>query len=1022
MQSSERMEVPFRHSLRAKLLVGLMLALAMMLVAVLVVFYLRGYELLMARERDVANAAAQHLASDMSKELALAEGVAVALANLGERLPHDEALWRAVIPGVLDLDGRSELITGGGLWPEPDAFTPGVARRSFFWGRDDNGVMRYFDGYNAAEGHGYHGEEWYVPARYQREGHCYWSRSYQDPYSGEKMVTCTAAMHVAKRFVGVSTVDLKLSGLQDFLDRRGDALKGYAFAIDRNGVFITVPPIQRTPIPDGTQIVPDGIVFGIADFASHHADFSALADFLNQPLDPSGDSRQSDIAHRIDQATDAIDQGEAERIAAQILDSGAAGDSVRQTTLPRDPFLKEASLVTVVRLPSSHWQLVVVQPARLVHEAVMSVMTRVAWALGLAVVVVVLLAGWLLRRTLVLPIRRITEQLAATEHSIVPGRIEVHGRDELAQLARTFNRYAEQIAENHADLHASAEQFRTVTELAHDALIQVDDDSRIISVNHAGEQMFGWEENELVGEEFKRLVPWDPRGASFGEHDGVAASRAASQMLELTAQHRDGHAFPAEVSVSYWRGPSHGLYNVQVRDVTERQRADARMRMLATHDTLTGLPNRTLFNDRLKRAVERCLLESTAMALLFLDLDHFKVANDSLGHSVGDTLLRAVGERLQDCVRPGDTIARLGGDEFAMLMPNLSEAADAARMAQRIIDCIGDVFEVDGHHLQIGVSIGVTLCPGDDRHAEQLLRKADLAMYHAKAEGRNTFRFFTERLHAELVERKAMLDQLAHAIVNHEFELHYQPVLATANSEFHGIEALIRWRHPTLGLVTPERFVPLAEQSGLIVTLGHWIIEQSIADLASWDAAGLPQVRLAINLSLAQFRDPALVERLQAALAHHRVAAARVELELTETVLMHDLDDAIEIMARLRALGLGLAVDDFGTGYSSLSYLKRFPVQKLKIDKSFVRGVADDKDSAAICRSVIALGHNLGLNLVGEGVENLSDLNWLRQHRCDYIQGYYISTALPMPALRQWWQQRPQEPRSIAAEGNIAID
>ena len=632
----------------------------------------------------------------------------------------------------------------------------------------------------------------------------------------------------------------------------------------------------------------------------------------------------------------------------------------------------------------------------------MSVMTRVAWALGLAVVVVVLIAGWLLRRTLVQPIQRITEQLAATEHSVVPGRIDVRGRDELAQLARTFNRYATQIAENHADLHASAEQFRAVTELAHDALIQIDDEGRIISMNRAGEQMFGWREADLTGAEFKRLMPWDPRIESFAESDGQGASRAASRVLELSAQRQDGRAFPAEVSVSYWRGPSHGLYNVQVRDVTERQRAEERVRMLATHDTLTGLPNRTLFNDRLKRAVERCQLDDSAMALLFLDLDHFKVANDSLGHSVGDALLRAVAERLQDCMRPGDTVARLGGDEFAMLMPNLLDAGEAAWMAQRIIDRIGDEFEIDAHRLQVGVSIGITLCPGDDRQAEQLLRKADLAMYHAKSEGRNTFRFFTDRLHAELVERKAMLDQLALALAQQQFELHYQPVLNARGNELHGIEALVRWRHPTLGLVTPERFIPLAEQSGLIVPLGHWILTQAIADLARWDQAELPPVRLAINLSLAQFRDPALVERLQAALSTHQVAAARVELELTETVLMHDLDDAIAIMARLRGIGLGLAVDDFGTGYSSLSYLKRFPVQKLKIDKSFVRGVATDEDSAAICRSVIALGHNLGLNLVAEGVEERADLQWLQGHHCDYVQGFLISTPLPLADLQRW--------------------
>lgn len=1001
MRHSERTDVPFRYSLRAKLLVGLVLALATMLMAVVVVFYLRGYELLMARERDAAHASAQLLASDMGKELALAEGLAVALENLGERLPRDEALWRELVPVVLDLDGRADLIAGGGLWPEPGAFTPGVARRSFFWGRDKRGVLRYFDDYNNPDGPGYHGEEWYAPARFQREGRCYWSRSYQDPYSGEKMVTCSAPMQIDDHFAGVSTVDLKLSGLQRFLDRQGTALQGYAFAIDRNGVFITLPPMRRVSM-SGVSEPSSGQVFGIADFAAHHAAFGELARFLQLPLESPHDVRQTALAERIDAATGGIDRPEAERIAAQLLDQTDHDAEVRQITLPLDPFLKEAGLVTAIRLPAVHWQLVLVQPERLVHEAVMSVMTRVAWALGLAVLVVVLISGWLLQRLLVQPIQRMTEQLSATENSVVPGRIDDRGRDELAQLARTFNRYAAQIAENHADLHASAEQFRSVTELAHDALIQIDDDGRILSVNRAGEQMFGWPEAELLDAEFKRLMPWDPRIERFGENDGHGSSRAASRVLELSAQHRDGRMFAAEVSVSYWRGPSHGLYNVQVRDVTERQRAEERMRMLATHDTLTGLPNRALFNDRLKRAVERCLLDSTVMALLFLDLDHFKIANDSLGHSVGDALLRAVGERLQDCMRPGDTVARLGGDEFAMVMPNLLDASEAATMAHRIIDHIGDEFEIDAHRLQVGVSIGITLCPNDDRQAEQLLRKADLAMYHAKSEGRNTFRFFTDRLHQELVDRKAMLDQLALALAQQQFELHYQPVRNARGNELHGIEALVRWRHPSLGLVTPERFIPLAEQSGLIVPLGHWILTQAIADLARWDQAELPPVRLAINLSLAQFRDPALVERLHAALSTHQVAAARVELELTETVLMHDLDDAITIMARLRGIGLGLAVDDFGTGYSSLSYLKQFPVQKLKIDKSFVRGVAKDEGSAAICRSVIALGHNLGLNLVAEGVENRDDLHWLQGHHCDYVQGFLISAPLPLAELQRW--------------------
>ncbi len=999
--------VPFRQSLRAKLLIGLLAALVLMLAAVLAVFYARGHELLMARERELARTAAHRIASEMGRELAMTEGLAVALENLGEQLPHNEAQWRALIPSMLDLDGRADLIAGGGLWPEPGAFAADVERRSFFWGRDALGELRYFDDYNAPDGPGYHAEEWYVPTRYQHSGNCYWSRSYQDPYSGEKMVTCSAPMRIGDTFIGTSTVDLKLSGLQKFLEARGRALQGYAFALDRNGVFITLPPAN------------DAVLAGnLVALAKDRGDYRELLAFLAPPSRAGDSAEHIALAAKLDAATTTIDATESRHIAEQLLDDREREPEIRQARLGHDPFLNEAVLATTLRMPGIGWQLVVVQPERLVRDAVQSVMQRVAWAMSLAIVVVIVIAGWLLRRFLVLPIRHMTEQLASTEHSIVPGRIEVHGRDELALLARRFNQYAERIAESHSELLASAEQFRAVTELAHDALIQIDDGARICAVNRSGTQMFGWSESELLGEPLSRLMTWDPRQDSDLQ-DAVAASRAANRVLELSAQRRDGSAFPADVSVSYWRGPSAGVYNIQVRDVSERLRAEERMRTLSTHDTLTGLPNRSLFNDRLKRAVERCLLGGDTMALLFLDLDHFKVANDSLGHGVGDALLQAVSERLLACVRVGDTVARLGGDEFAILMPNLDDAAASVLMAQRIIDAISVDFEIGMHQVKIGVSIGVTLCPGDDRQADQLLRKADLAMYHAKSEGRNTFRFFTERLHAELLERKAMLDAIASAIAREEFELHYQPVLLTASRKLHGVEALIRWRHPTLGLVSPDRFVPLAEQSGLILAIGHWIIAQSIGDIAHWDAQGLPPMRLAINLSPAQFRDPTLIDRLAAELTRHGVDASRVELELTETVLMEELDQAIAIMARLRELGIGLAIDDFGTGYSSLAYLKRFPVQKLKIDKSFVHGVAEDEDAAAICRAVIALGHNLGLQLVAEGVEVLADLNWLQQQRCDYIQGYFVTPALPLAQLQLWMAAHLRHSTTAEDEDNV---
>ncbi|MEZ5468446.1 MAG: EAL domain-containing protein [Lysobacterales bacterium] len=1003
MREFERTQVPFRSGLQARVLIGVLLGLAMMLAAVLLVFYGRGYDLLLAREKALASSATQRLAAEVGQQLALAEGLAATLANLGEVLPRDAGLWRRLLPHLLDLEDRADLIAGGGIWPEPDEFEPGTERRSFFWGRDAAGKLRYFDDYNAPGGPGYHQEEWYVPARHQREAHCYWSRSYQDPYTSEAMVTCTVPMHRGARFIGVSTVDLRLSGLQRFLLERGQALNGYAFALDRNEVFITRPPEPADLA--GASYSPTVAVEGLI---RQYPVFAELAAYLRRGTEIRPDPELLALARDIAAASDNIDDAEALRIADQLRDDDSSGLAVRQTTLDRDAFLGEPVLVTSLRFPDAHWQLVVVQPARLVRDAVLGFMRQLAWTMSLAIIAVMAVAGWLVRRYLVMPIRRMVSQLAVAEQSSRPGRIDVPGGDELGLLARKFNAYAEQLQTSSDQLRASAAQFRAVTELAHDALIQIDDDGLIRSLNRSGELMFGWREEELLGAPLSRLMPWDPRvdGDNAGQVERRATSRAATRVQEFGAERRDGSNFPAEVSVSYWRGPSGGLYNLQVRDVTERKRSEEQIRMLATHDTLTGLPNRTLFNDRLEQAVEQSLRTGTLMAVLFLDLDHFKLANDSLGHAVGDGVLCAVAERLRTRLVPGASLARLGGDEFALLLPQISDASVAARTANTLITALADPFDIGGHRVQVGVSVGITLCPNDDQNADQLLRKADLAMYHAKAEGRNTYRFYTERLHHELTERRALLDDLANAIACDQFVLHYQPVVSASCGALHGIEALIRWQHPQRGLLAPDLFVPLCESSGLIAAMGQWVIERALADLAAWDAAGLPRVRLALNLSLAQFHDPELVKTVSSALARHSLTADRLEFELTETVLMHDQDEAVALMLRLRSLGVSLSVDDFGTGYSSLAYLKRFPVQKLKIDKSFVIGVADDPDSAIICRSVIGLGHNLGMELVAEGVERKADLAFIQRHGCDWAQGFHYSAALPMPELRQWLASR----------------
>ncbi|MCB1643145.1 MAG: diguanylate cyclase, partial [Xanthomonadales bacterium] len=642
---------------------GIVLGLVCLIGIVLLVFYWRGYELLTDRERAQASSAALRLAGELGQHLALAEGLAASLANLGEVLPPDAALWQRSLPHVLDLEARDSLIAGGGLWPEPGAFAPDVERSSFFWGRDANGRLQFFDDYNATDGPGYHREEWYVPARHQQPGRCYWSRSYQDPYTAEPMVTCSVPMFGARgRFTGVSTVDLRLSGLQKFVTERGRSLRGYAMMVDRNGTFITLPGAS-----EHGQSARLGESLSIATLAQEMDTLAPMAAFLARAAETAGPVDET-LARRISEAADRIPLDEARRVVAQLHTSEADAAEVSQAVFDKDPFLGEPVLVTALRLGGTHWQLVVVQPRRLVHEAVESVLTPVAIYLVLAIGLVALVAAWLVRRILVDPIRRMAEQVRQAE--LAPdaaSRIAVPGKDELGQLALAFNLRAERLAQSHARLQASAEQFRSVTALAHDALIQVDEQGLIRTVNPAGERMFGVSEGQLQGHSLQQLLPWSPAadGDGAGDRSG-GQSRAATRMRLLNATRPGGSSFPAEVSASYWQGPDGGLYNVQVRDITERRRAEEQVKLLATHDTLTGLPNRVLFQDRLQQAIKQCQRNRRPLGLLFLDLDNFKLANDSLGHAIGDSLLRAVSERLLACVSNEGSVARLGGDEFVV--------------------------------------------------------------------------------------------------------------------------------------------------------------------------------------------------------------------------------------------------------------------------------------------------------------------------------------------------------------------
>ena len=416
----------------------------------------------------------------------------------------------------------------------------------------------------------------------------------------------------------------------------------------------------------------------------------------------------------------------------------------------------------------------------------------------------------------------------------------------------------------------------------------------------------------------------------------------------------------------------------------------------AHHDSLTKLPNRTLFQDRLDQCIEHSKRNTQKLALFFIDLDHFKEINDSLGHEVGDDVLIEVSNRINSAIRDEDTLARLGGDEFTVIIKNLKEVQNASFSAQKIIESLSEPIEIDGHTLYISCSIGISLYPNDGNSSQNLLKYADAAMYKAKDEGRNNFQFYSAEMTELAFERVVMEASLREALKNQEFVVYYQPQIDAKNNKIIGMEALVRWNHPTMGLVSPVKFIPLAEVTGLIVQLDQYVMKESITQLVQWYKDGLNPGILSINLSVKQLEQDACIPTLQMMLKNLSCKSEWLELEVTEGQIMKNPEDAIIALTEISELGINLSIDDFGTGYSSLSYLKKFPISKLKIDQSFVRDLPDDEEYSAITKAVIALGKSLNLTLIAECVETKEQKDFLLENGCHNIQGYFY--AKPMPA------------------------
>jgi diguanylate cyclase (GGDEF)-like protein len=457
-----------------------------------------------------------------------------------------------------------------------------------------------------------------------------------------------------------------------------------------------------------------------------------------------------------------------------------------------------------------------------------------------------------------------------------------------------------------------------------------------------------------------------------------------------------------------------------INDVTERVDYETQLEHQANHDALTGLANRNLLADRMEQAITYAHRANRLVAVMLLDLDRFKVVNDSLGHGTGDALLKVVAERLNACVRPGDTVARLGGDEFVVVMADVANENDVAPLVRNVLDSLAHDITVAGHDVVATASIGIALYPRDGDEAASLLKNADVAMYRAKELGRNSFQFYTPEMNARTLQRLELETGLRRALERNELVLFYQPKVELRRGQVVGAEALIRWRHPLLGMVSPADFIPLAEETGLIVPIGEWVIGTACAQLKAWQDEGLGDISVAVNLSARQFGQEDLPRVVAQALRLNGVAAHCLELEVTESAVMQDPERTVATLRELKQIDVRLSLDDFGTGYSSLNYLKRFPIDTLKIDQSFVRDITTNPDDAAIAVAVISLAHSLKRRVVAEGVETEAQLNYLRRQGCDEMQGYYFSRPVPADEFAAMLREGRSLPLGAAAASEAA--
>jgi len=640
------------------------------------------------------------------------------------------------------------------------------------------------------------------------------------------------------------------------------------------------------------------------------------------------------------------------------------------------------------------------------HNIRKQIIQTIFFVIALNLVVAIVL-GFVLfvasKKTILDPIVELGHAANRLAKADLSAHVNIKTTGEIRMLVDSFNQMAEDLQRT----TVSKEFVSNIIKSMNDALIVVSPEDRILNVNGATCRLLGYEEGELVGRPFE-IIFYEELSVTVGERDLSAMSVTGTcEKVYLT---KDGRKIPVAFSTSAMNDTDGKLLGLicMAQDITERKRAERQIAHMAYHDSLTNLPNRKLFQDRLDLAIAQSERHQWILALLFLDLDNFKLINDSFGHSVGDLILKEAAERLKQSMRKSDslarylveddstlTVARFGGDEFAIILPKIKNAEDAANVAGRLLATMAKPFYLENHEIFVGASIGITVYPFDGTDSDTMLKNADSAMYHAKSQMKNNYQFYKQSMNEAAFKKLSLENSLRRALERKEFLLYYQPQMNLMTGQIIGMEALIRWEDPEKGMVLPAEFISLAEETGLILPIGRWVLQTACSQNKAWQTAGLSPVCISVNLSSQQFKQLSIMKDITSALRDSGLDPKYLMLEITESILMQNTDAIVALLHELNEMGLRISMDDFGTGYSSLNYLRRLPLFSIKIDRSFVKDINTNPDDVTIAKAVIAMAHSLKLNVVAEGVETKEQMIFLQELGCDEMQGYLLSRPVP---------------------------